>query len=83
MGDYDEAVRLLPESAEPYFNRGNVNERRGEYEEAIADYDQVILRRPNDVEAYRNRAVVKAVLGRTEEAKSDFDRALEIAAGRI
>ncbi len=80
MSDYDEAVRLQPESAEPYYNRGNAKERRGEYEEAVADYDQVILRRPNDIEAYRNRAVAKAVLGRTEEARSDFDRALEFAA---
>ena len=72
LADYDQAIRLQPESAEPYYNRGSARERRGQYEEAIADYDQAIILQPGDVEAYRNRAVAKAASGRTAEARADF-----------
>ena len=81
IGDYDQAIRLQPESAEPYYNRGAAKERLGQFEEAIADYDQAILVQPDDVEAYRNRAVAKAALGRTAEARADFAAALEASAG--
>jgi len=34
--DYTEAIRLDPNYAEPYHNRGNAYHRKGEYDNAIA-----------------------------------------------
>ena len=39
IADYDEAIRLKPDYAEAYNNRGTEKGALGQRDEAIADYD--------------------------------------------
>ncbi len=40
LPDYEEAIRLNPNSAKPYNNRGIIYRIKGDYDRAIADYDE-------------------------------------------
>ncbi len=46
---YTEAIRLKPDYAAAYNNRGVAWEGRGDYERAVKDYDQVIRQRPRTI----------------------------------
>jgi tetratricopeptide (TPR) repeat protein len=59
MHDYDEAIRLAPESDESamtYYLRGNLYGEQGNLASAIADYDVVIRFLPDFADAFYNRA---------------------------
>ena len=73
---YSKAVRLKPDLAEAYNNRGNAKDEVGRYEEAIADHDKAIWLISDYAEAYSNRGVAKRNLGRHEEAIADHDKAI-------
>jgi tetratricopeptide (TPR) repeat protein len=47
MADYSQAIRLDPNYALAYFNRGYTYYYKGDYDRAIADYNQVIRLDPN------------------------------------
>ena len=84
IGDYDEAIRVKPDSSRAYNNRANAKAVLGRYEEAIADYDEAIRLDPGVGAslAYSNRGNAKAALGRYEEAVSDHDEAIRLDPGR-
>ncbi len=75
---YDEAIRLKPDYAEAYNNRGNANDKLGHREDAIADYNQAIQLKPNYAKAYYNRGAVKAKLGHREDAIADYNQAIQL-----
>ena len=52
LEDYNEVVRLKPDFAEAYLNRGVVRVELGEHKEAITDYDKAIQFKPDLAEAY-------------------------------
>ena len=76
---YDTAIRLQPDYAEVYNNRGNIKIELGYSDDALDDYDDAICFNPNFAEAYTNRAEAKISLGSIDEAKLDFKIALELA----
>ena len=53
--DYNEALRLKPDFAQAYSDRGAAWYFKGEYQKAIADYDQAIQLEPDNARAYTNR----------------------------
>ena len=79
IDDYNRAIRLKPDNAGAYMNRGTVKSELGQYEAAIDDYNQAIRIKPDFVKAYMNRGVAKKKIGVIEEAKADFQIALELA----
>ena len=48
IADYDIAIRLNPDDADAYYNRGNAKDHLGQYFAAIADYDIAIRLDPDD-----------------------------------
>ena len=74
----DRAIRLKPDLAGAYSNRGNAKHALGRHEDAIADYDEAIHLNPTLVEAYSNRGVAKAELGQYEAAVADYDEAIRL-----
>ena len=54
--DYDEAIRLNPQSAEAYYKRGFFYQNLGQGERAIEDFDKAIRIDPQFAKAYSNRA---------------------------
>ena len=75
---YDEAIRLKPNDAGAYSNRGNTKHALGRYAEAIADYDEAIRLEANLAVAYNNRGNAKHMLGRHAEAIADHDEAIRL-----
>jgi len=68
--DYDEALRLDPDSALAFNNRGSAYQHMGNYERAIQDYDQAIRLDSSSALAYNNR-------GRANHLKEDYAKALK------
>ena len=79
---YDMALRLKPDYAEAYYNRGTAKMLIGEYETAIADFDEAICLNPEFVEAHYNRSQTKVSLSQIEGARYDLEIALKLAEKR-
>ena len=79
ISDYDTVIRLNPDDADAYNNRGVVKDNLGHPEAAIPDYDAAIHLNPNYANAYYNRGIAKEKLGRADDAKRDFQTALDLA----
>ncbi|MDR1326259.1 MAG: tetratricopeptide repeat protein [Treponema sp.] len=69
IDDYNQTIRVEPNYAAAYNNRGRSYYAKGDYDKAIADFNQAITLDPNYADAYNNR-------GRAYYAKGDLDRAL-------
>ena len=78
IADYTIAIRLKPDAANAYYNRGLAKSNLGQYFAAIADYIQTIKLKPDLVEAYVNRGAAKAELGQHFAAISDYDKAIHL-----
>jgi hypothetical protein len=76
--NYDEAIRLNPQNAKAYNNRGVSYHELGEYNWAIYDYEDAIRLDPEYAEAYSNRGLTYQSLGQVEEAERDFQKAKEL-----
>ena len=79
IADYTEAIRIKPDLAIAYYNRGIQKALCEELDTAIADYDEAIRIKSDYAEAYANRGVAKAGLDCIDEARSDLQTALEFA----
>ena len=73
--DFDEAIRLNPEDADAYYNRGVAYGDLGQYEREIQDYDEAIRLNPEYAKAYYNRGVAYGRQGQQELADRDFAKA--------
>jgi tetratricopeptide (TPR) repeat protein len=73
--DYDKAIKLNPDDAEAYNNRGAAYADLNQYEQAIEDYDKAIKLNPDDAEAYGNRGIAYSKIGRYEESARDLKKA--------
>ena len=75
---YDMVLRLKPDFAEAYYNRGTAKTFIAEYEAAIADFDEAIRLKPEFLEAYYNRGLTKSTLNQLA-AEHDLQTALKLA----
>ncbi len=76
---YDMVLRLKPDFAEAYYNRGTAKTFVAEYQLAITDFDEAIHLKPEFVEAYYNRGLTKFTLNQSEAAEHDLRTALKLA----
>ena len=67
---FTNAIKLKPDFAETYKNRGVAYDFKGDYDRAIEDYSTMIKLTPNDAEVYNNR-------GNTYGNKGDYTHAIE------
>ena len=77
---YTKAIKLKPDYAIAYNNRGNSKDDLGDYQGAIKDYDIAIKLKPDYAIAYNNRGVAKKHLGNYQEAIKDYDEAIKLKA---
>ena len=75
---YDNVLRLNPNLAVAYNNRGNAKHGIGQYEDAIKDRDKAIQLDPNYAVAYNNRGNAKRAMSQYEDAIKDYDKALQL-----
>ena len=73
------AIRLRPDYAEAYNDRGHsYHWRGGKADRALADFTRAIELRPNYPTAYNNRGVFYMAGGHASKGIPEFDRALEL-----
>jgi tetratricopeptide (TPR) repeat protein len=77
--DLTEAIRLKPDHAEAYNQRGLVYRRLEKYAEAIEDYTEAIRIVPDFRDAYVNRGTAYEKQGDQAKADADDARAKELA----
>ena len=75
---YDAVIRLTPDFADAYINRGDVRKNLGDFEDAIKDYDTAIRLGDDYAYVYFNRGFAKANVGDKKGAIKDYDRAIRL-----
>ena len=75
---YTEALRLNPQLAGAYNNRGNVYNSMGEHDCAIRDFIKAIQLRPDFADAYNNRGNAYDKRGDSDRAIEDFTKAIQL-----
>ena len=78
IGAYDEAIRLQPDFANAYVNRGLAKEKLGQHEAAIVDYSSAIKVDPTLAGAYNNRGSAQRRLGQHFLALEDLNTAIQL-----
>ena len=78
LRDYDRVIRLAPNFAFAYFNRGNLRCTGRDFRAAIADYDEAIRRDPELAEAYFNRGLAELSMGNATRGIVDLSKAGEL-----
>ena len=80
--DFDKAIRLDPQTALDYNNRGAAYVSLGQYQRAIQDLDEAIRLDSQLAIANANRAISYTLLGKDEEAEKDVARAVDLGFDR-
>ena len=75
---YSQTIRINPQDATAYNNRGIAKRNLDQYYDAITDYDEAIHINPQYADAYYNRGIAKNALGWYDQAIADYDQAIHI-----
>ena len=75
---YDAVIRLTPDFANVYINRGDARKKLGDFKDAIKDYNTAIRLGDDYPYVYFNRGNAKDDLGDQKGAIKDFDSAIRL-----
>jgi tetratricopeptide (TPR) repeat protein len=75
---YSEAIRLKPDYADAFNNRGIARRWKGDLEGALQDYNEAIRLKPDFAEAFNNRGEARRDKGDEEGALQDFNEAIRL-----
>jgi tetratricopeptide (TPR) repeat protein len=78
ISDYTEAIRLKPDYADAYNNRGLVYDHANEYARAIKDYTEAIRLNPNDARYRNNRGFAYDDNKEYQKAIDDYSEAIRL-----
>ena len=79
--DYDKLIKLDPDNAYAYHERGDFYYEMDEYGKAIDDYSRAIELDADYASAYFNRAYAYGELGDYDKAIADYSKAIELDPG--
>jgi tetratricopeptide (TPR) repeat protein len=78
---YSEAIRLYPDYAEAFRNRGIALHSMNDLDGALENYNGAIRLNASDFHAYQNRGVIRRKKGDAAGAKEDYDKAARLKRG--
>src|SRR5207245_6474638 len=79
MLHYDQAIRLEPNYADSYYNRGNVLFAKGRIDEAITDWEKTLQLQPNDADAHTSLGNAFLRQGSFKDAIAQYEMAVALA----
>jgi tetratricopeptide (TPR) repeat protein len=75
---YSNAIRLNPDYAKAFNNRGIARSERGDLDGAIRDYGEAIRLNPDFAEPFNNRGLARSGKGYLEGAIQDYNEAIRL-----
>jgi tetratricopeptide (TPR) repeat protein len=75
---YSQAIRLKPDFAVAFVNRGNARKAKGDLEGALQDYNEAIRFKPDYALALNNRGATRKEKGDLDGALQDYDQAIRL-----
>ena len=78
MDDYGEVIRMAPEDARGWRNRGVIRLFKGDNKGGITDYDKALQYDSTDAYSWNNRGMAKKNLGDKKGAIADLKKALAL-----
>jgi tetratricopeptide (TPR) repeat protein len=75
---YSEAIRLKPDYAYAFINRGAALRDKGDIEGALQDYNEAIRLKPDYDNAFHNRGIARNAKGDIEGALQDCNEAIRL-----
>lgn len=75
---YNEAIRLKPNYAEAYNNRGTIYVKLRQYQLAMEDFNKAILLYPNYAEAHYNKGLTYFMIGQYQSAIKYYNKAITL-----
>ena len=82
INDFGDAIRVDPQDAEAYFNRGIGYVRNGQRERGVQDFDEAITLNPGYTQVYYHRAFAHTRLGEDSLAEHEIHSAGELGMDR-
>ena len=79
--EFEKAIRIKPDYAEPHNNLGALFARAGRYHEAMVHFAAALAANPRYAQAYNNVGVAQLEQGHAEQAVSMLNTAVRIAPG--
>lgn len=73
-----EAIKLKPDFADAFNNRGNAYCEIGQYQLAIEDYNESIRLQPESVHGFNNRGLAYSKLEKYQQAIADYNEAIRL-----
>ena len=78
MSYYNQAIKLKPDFAEAYNNKGSIYKDLKRYDEALFNSDQAIKLKPDFPEAYYNKGNIFKDLKIYDEALFNYEQAIKL-----
>ena len=78
ISDYDEVIRLSPQMAFAYYNKGVILAEANDYTSALSLFSTAISLKPDFGEAYYNRGFIYMQLGQRQKGSDDLSKAGEL-----
>ena len=75
---WDKAIKIQPNFAEAYNNKGGCLVEIKQFENALKNFEAAIKIKPNFAEAYNNKAIVLTKIKEYENALKNFEAAIKI-----
>ena len=74
----NQAIRLEPDNANGYSNRGNAFNNAKKYDRAIEDYNEALRLKPDFAQVFSDRGAAWYFKGEYQKAIADYDEALRL-----
>src|SRR5262245_20621962 len=78
LANLNEAIRLNPNNAIAFYDRGLTYSNKRDFDRAIADYDEAIRLNPTYVAAFNNRGLSYNYKGQYDRAIADYNEAIRL-----